>query len=235
MPRLRNAPCPTAHRALSLAALAATQLVVGTARAAAPLDDLPAREKREPAPPSPKPFLGLAGTRGYVHLAPGIVALPTAEPRRPFYMWGLGAGRFWSLGRAFAASAGGFFEHLTRRDREEEDPFFTTDTRRSSVRFGAEVRLGGAARRVFGYGLLRAGGDVVLWKEITDSNGAPGPSMPFMQKRVDGGFLASLGAGVQALAGRHVLFGFEPSVDLSLVAGEAIGFLRLRAFLGVAF
>ncbi|WP_434427841.1 hypothetical protein [Nannocystis pusilla] len=200
--------------------------------------DLPPRERRTPEPepePEPEPFRGFPGLRGYVHLAPGLLALSTAPPRGPFYMWGVGAGGLWRGRKYLVVGAGGFFEHLTRADRDVLDPivsWWTVDTRRHSLRLGAELRLGGAGRRVFAYGLLRAGAEVLV-TNVRETAGIPAQTST--RNKTAAGFLGGIGMGVQGLVGRWLLLGFEPTFDLGLIDGDTYPRLRLRAFLGVAF
>lgn len=108
----------------------------------------------------------------------------------------------------------------------------TVEHRRHSLRLGAELRFGGAGRRVFAYGLLRVGADMLV-TNIRETSGAPAAAS--MREKSEAGFLGGIGWGVQGLVGRWILLGFEPTFDLSVIGGQIYPCLRLRAFLGVAF
>lgn len=177
----------------------------------------PARrtDARDLAPPAPEPSgLRLPGT--YLHVAPGIAAFNALDPAFRFYAWGISGGRSVVRGRRFAAQLGGFFEHLVGPRQPAVD----------LVRFGGEFRVGASNERVFGYGLARAGLDILVVPK--DMFAGPGRRAPLF-------FLVSLGAGVQGALGprRRLLLGVEPSFEFTW-PGVLVLF-RTRAFVGWRF
>ncbi|MEZ4454871.1 MAG: hypothetical protein R3B09_35805 [Nannocystaceae bacterium] len=146
----------------------------------------------------------------YVHVAPFGIGTLSA----PTLFWGLGGGIMLPRGRRAVLAVGGFAEHVVVLD---DDPYIA-ERLMQFVRFGPDLRIGGG-RRVFGYGHLRAGLDLLIWRD------RPEPSA-----------MTTLGGGVQSLASRRVLLGAEAGVDIMIWGVNGVGFLpRLRVFVGFKF
>lgn len=187
-------------------------------------DPLAASAPAVAAPPKPA---GFRASSTYVHLSPGIGGWVAGAPIL-MYGWGVSAGRHIARGRHFAVQIGGFFEDLVWTQR----PTFRTvayTTSLHQLRIGPELRIGGGNERVFGYGLVRAGLDVIV---VNEQIGSTGPRT----REAYPAFVASVGAGVQGALGarRRILLGFEPGVDFNL-PGEMPPMLKARVFLGFRF
>lgn len=162
---------------------------------------------------------------GYLHLAPGILSMPTIADgqERLSYTWGVGGGYHRPAGRRFMAQIGAFFEHVPM------GPHGYPYIWRHFMRVGPELRLGGGSTRVFGYGLVRLGLDV-LYQNVRYPGEKEGRSGTFSL------FLMTLGGGVQGLLGRRFVIGGEPGIDLTMGGGnDVFPQFRLRAFIGLKF
>ncbi len=112
---------------------------------------------------------GLSTDGYYLLVSPGLLAFDVRYPDFRAYAWGVSGGRLFTGAGHFAAMVGGFFEHNLWINRI--DPNNGQHARRLSfLRLGPELRIGGSGERVFAYGLVRAGLDVI----------APGPVASFM-------------------------------------------------------
>lgn len=126
----------------------------------------------------------------YLYASPGGVAYSEGA----LFAWGLGAGLFLPQGDLLR-TAGGFVEHqLFRRSYPGAPvPRIHADV----LSGGAELRLGRARRRVFGYGVFRAGAELVF-NAFPDSAGYARSSV-----------LTSAGGGLLVALGRFVRVGGE--------------------------
>lgn len=181
--------------------------------------------------PAPPPE-GLRKRRGYVALAPGIVAVPVwSSPAG--YIWGIEGGYHLPAGKRFAAQVAGFFEHAVmwwHRDANLYRP--AQRGTEHQLRLGPQLRIGAGGRKVFGYGLVRLGADIVYGV----SRGESGTSRTYTGTL----FMTSLGAGVQGLVANRVLLGGETGADASFAAGsgdepEVLILLRARFYVGFMF
>ncbi len=163
---------------------------------------------------------GFQQARGYLHVAPGMLAATLAPRSTAFYSWGLSAGYHLPISK-FAMQVGAFFDHVVGVSGYEASHFLS---------FGPELRLGGASRTTFGYFLLRLGPTVV---PFTRSQGPAADGGPFEGVRMAG--MLTLGGGVQALVHRNVALGWEPAFDLMAGQGVTGGFFRMRAFVALLF
>ncbi|PCC75022.1 hypothetical protein SAMN02745121_03772 [Nannocystis exedens] len=167
------------------------------------------------------PFLvkpqGLRATGVYLHVSPALFGLDVRSPGFQTWGWGLGAGRYWTLRKRLALAFGGFFEHLLWVNPYKDSWAGATF---NFVRFGPELRVGASNERVFGYGLLRVGLDLVV--------GTPEANLAQM-------FVTEVGAGLQGALGKHrrLLLGVEPAFDASVPRPWLL--FRVRAIVGVRF
>ncbi|RMG99443.1 MAG: OmpA family protein [Deltaproteobacteria bacterium] len=145
----------------------------------------------------------------YVYAAPIFFTVPVADPsasryRLLSYQWGLGAGYLFAPAGAFRLGLGVGLEHAPMRVRTEgrcRDPLTGGLSPRCEgmheVRAGLELRLGGAGKRAFGYGLL-------------------GPALAV--GRTDTGtwygFSWTIGAGIWGRVWRGLFLGAEAGFDL---------------------
>ncbi len=174
------------------------------------------------APPTPPhdPSAGFRRRAPYVQVSPGILAFDVTYPPLRYYAWGVEAGISSPFRRTGLLTLGGFFEHLFYRDQ----PRFRDDEGipdHHLLRAGPELRVGASNRRVFGYGLLRAGLDLYV--------------DPRPHGQISPLFLASIGPGMQAMFAERFILGAEPAMDLH-VQRDGVGWLfRARILLGVLF
>lgn len=115
----------------------------------------------------------------------------------------------------FAFTAGSFFEHNLWVNRV--DPNSGQHARSLSfIRLGPEISIGASGERVFAYGLIRLGLDLLT----------PGPLASIM---------ATAGVGIQGALTkqRRLLLGVEPAIDYSYP--DERGFFRIRMLVGVRF
>ena len=97
-------------------------------------------------------------TRPFLNVSPGVVSIFFDSPQVPLYTWGLGAGAFIRPRGKFAMAAGGSFEHFSSATSQlDKTTGYVFGTKFNAVRFLAEMRIGVASDRVFGYGLARFG------------------------------------------------------------------------------
>ncbi len=195
------------------------------APASAPLDD----ERPPPARPPPAPD-ELLKPHTFVHFSPATVGVtPIADASVFAYAWGIGVGRFLTAGKRFAATVGGFAEHMViAASGYDTDRVYA----QSSLRLGPELRLGTRSKRIFAYGVGRLGVDMNFNYDEYDLDPETGNTIPGKHYPVYPWVIGSLGGGVQGFIGRHFIIGGEPTVELG---GEAYFLVRLRLILGVRF
>ncbi len=152
---------------------------------------------------------GFLKRRGYVHLAPGAMALILSSPTAVLYSWGVSGGYHLPVSDKFILEVGGFFDHVVRGGAH----YFG---------IGPELRLGGGSSKIFGYGLFR----VAL--------GINHLNLGFL-RATGTHFLATFGGGIQGLVHKHVAIGGEPAFDLLAIGGGASGLFRLRLFVSILF
>ncbi len=193
--------------------------------ASAPLDD----ERPQPARPPPPPD-ELLKPHTFVHFSPLTVGVtPIADASVFAYAWGIGVGRFLTAGKRFAATVGGFAEHMVIAASGYDS---ATVYAQSSLRLGPELRLGTRSKRIFAYGVGRLGVDLNFNYDEYNYDPNTGDTLPGKHYPVYPWVIGSLGGGVQGFIGRHFIIGGEPTVELG---GEAYFLVRLRLILGVRF
>lgn len=194
-----------------------------------------AEEPKDPRDDEP----GLHKGGNYVHLSPGIVGFtPIADASTAAYVWGVAGGRYFTAGRRFAGSAGGFGEHMMVWFFPGGDAGDGAASGAAGpeheVRLGAELRLGmrGPRGRLFAYGIGRLGAALTLDYEVYDYDPVTYQPINFRRVPVYPWVMGSAGAGVQGLIGRRLLIGGEQFFDIS---GDAFFLVRLRLIVGVRF
>jgi hypothetical protein len=167
---------------------------------------------------------GFFKARGYFHIAPGIMAVSLSRFAFPLYAWGLSGGYHLPVTDKFIIEVGGFFDHMVRATFGA-----------GSVNFfgiGPELRMGGGAPKIFGYGLVRLGVGIT---HLRLRDPTPDPGEPALTTGTGAGFLMTLGGGIQGLVHPNVALGGEPAFDILAGNGGAVGFFRLRFFVAILF
>lgn len=213
-------------RLLPSLTLALGLLAAGPAQAAPDLSAGASESTADGSPGAcgPTPGGGFLKKRGYLHLAPGIMALTLNTPSTPLYAWGLSGGIHLPVTGAFMIEVGGFFDHITRAAWG----FGSTHV----FGLGPELRLGGGNRTIFGYGLVRLG---LAINHVVFRDPTPDPGEPFVRRGTGAAFLMTLGGGIQGLVHPHVALGGEPAFDILASPGGASGLFRLRFFVSILF
>lgn len=157
----------------------------------------------------------------YLHVSPGVGGVvPIPDVLLGGYAWGVGGGYYFVRGRRLGAMVGGFFEHIVLITA-----FGKLSFEANNLRMGPELRLGTRTPKVFAYGLVRAGLDLLLDSNyFSDSYDVRQPVVPWI--------MGTVGGGAQGLIGRRFLLGGEGGLDFG---AETEIMLRLRLLLGVRF
>lgn len=195
---------------------------------------------------------GPAEGKGYVYLSPGLISIPVgdddfADLTDVGYEWGLGGGLTLTPVDNFGIGLGLGFHHAPLNLDEDVTGWcgpVDCDASAHLIRILPEVRLGYAAKRVFGYGYVAPG--VVIG---TARFSASGGGFTTDAEDTDAGFNLGLGAGVQFAVWRALFIGGEFGANLGFMndpddddiatgdAGENYGahMLNLRVLVGWAF
>jgi hypothetical protein len=139
----------------------------------------------------------------YIYGAPALIQIPLEDDDYadldPTWGWGFGAGYLWTPTRYFKVGLGGTFEHtIYNWDDIDED-----DVHGNMLRMGAELRIGGGGRRVWGYAMVGPG----LALSLVDFENGPDDT--------DAGFDLQVGAGIQGAVWRSLFLGGEIDADLN--------------------
>lgn len=167
---------------------------------------------------------GFLKGRGYMHIAPGVMAVTLNSPAAALYAWGLSGGYHLPVTGNFMIEVGGFFDHMVRGTGGFGSSHF--------FGLGPELRLGGGNQKIFGYGLVRLGVGISHFR-LRDPT--PGPGRPPVITGSGAGFLMTLGGGIQGLVHPNISLGGEPAFDVLAAPGGVGAFFRLRFFIAILF
>lgn len=171
----------------------------------------------------------------FLHVSPGLVAVPFSSGKSVFYRWGLSFGAMIpARNSAFTGAYGFSLEHMYDQTKttvpvpgDFGDVSFESLTLKSNIVRGlAEVRLGSAADKIFGYVLFGAGFSVLAVSASKSGTGL---------NATNGAFAMPFGAGVQGLLGDYFILGFEPRVIVDISGAGAAAMFDARLVLGAKF
>lgn len=155
----------------------------------------------------------LRARHGYINIAPGVLDIhlrPLRVGPTPAYLWRVEGGAHLPIGRKIALQVGSAFESVVRPELRR-------------FRLAPGLRIGGSNRRVFGFGLVRAGIEVahVDLGQFGTATGA--------------GFHGAFGGGALGMAHRRISVGGEVYYDVLAVHGRVVGNLSFCLFVGLWF